>query len=439
MQPASLLVGTIDNHRVRTRGLHLYDDSGTNPGANTIPRFGTDGRVLFSTAQVDACGAIIASSLTLSGGLITYAPPSGLAVNGIPLAPLLNFRTRSFLPRATIDIVSIPVAGRCIPGALAENGKIYCQYDTSTNTLVIDTAINITSSVQKILENFNTAVYGYNNTIYYSQLQYGQTLAPCTFVKFNTQTNIQTIVPVSNSLFLGSFYQNYFGTVLGLNGLIYCIPAISGANPFGTSHKLLYINTNNDTCGVIIVPLLADTNAWAGGALDFSGNIYCAPFYGDNVLVINTTTDTASSFSVAPSSANQHWYGSVLAPNGKIYSVPYNADSILVIDPATSATSTIALGASIVAAGWAGGVLGMDGKIYCIPYNSNNVLVIDPATDTFSTIPTGVTGAQKWRGGVLGPNGTIYGIPYNASSVLIIRPGVPMLQPWMIGPEFNKF
>ena len=440
-QPASLLVGTIDNRRVRTRGLHLYDDTGANPGANTIPRFGTDGRILFSTAQVDACGAMVASSLTLSGGLITYSPPSGLTVNGVLTCSSISFRARSFLPRSFVDVTSMSISNRCIPGALAENGKIYCTYAVGPSyMLVIDTATNTTSTINVLRKTtLNTAVYGYNNTIYYTQDQYGLGANPCEFYKFNTQTNIISIVQIDNRLFSGSLSQYYFGNILGLNGVIYCIPSYSS---YPGALQLLTIDTKTDTCSIIPVPLNPITHGWNGGALDFSGNIYCAPFNGDNILFVNTVTNTASAISLGGfqfTSAGEHWFGSVLAPNGKIYGVPYNENSILVIDPATGITSTIVLGTFAIANGWAGGVLGMDGKIYCIPYNSDNILVIDPATGTFTTVPTGVTGTQKWRGGVLGPNGTIYGIRYNASNALIIRPGIPTLPPWMVGPEFNKF
>jgi len=45
----------------------------------------------------------------------------------------------------------------------------------------------------------------------------------------------------------------------------------------------------------------------------------------------------------------------------------------------------------------------------------------------------------KYSGGVLGPDGVIYCIPRDASTIMTIKTGIPSLQPWMLGPAFNKF
>lgn len=82
--------------------------------------------------------------------------------------------------------------------------------------------------------------------------------------------------------------------------------------------------------------------------------------------------------------------------------------------------------------------LSRDGKIYGIPFDDGNILIIDPVTNTFTTI-TGISGFVKWTGGVLAPNGKIYGIPRSSTSVLIIKTGIPVLEPRMLAPEFNRY
>jgi Collagen triple helix repeat (20 copies) len=69
------MTGTIENKRVVTRGLYLQNESGLCPGGDTVPRFGPDGQMLFSTVTVDNSGSIvIPGDLTLGGALGVVGP-----------------------------------------------------------------------------------------------------------------------------------------------------------------------------------------------------------------------------------------------------------------------------------------------------------------------------------------------------------------------------
>ncbi len=93
---------------------------------------------------------------------------------------------------------------------------------------------------------------------------------------------------------------------------------------------------------------------------------------------------------------------------------------------------------------WAGGVLAQDGKIFGIPHDAARGCLIDPTASTVSTISvtamtgTSLSGSAKWLGGVIAPNFEIYGLPYNATGACAIKASIPNLQPWMLGPQFNK-
>jgi cytoskeletal protein CcmA (bactofilin family) len=76
----SLMTNTIDNKRIVTRGLYLRDESGLCPGGDTVPRFGPDGQMLFSTVSIDGCGNMIVPAGLAVGDNVDIC--GGLLVDG---------------------------------------------------------------------------------------------------------------------------------------------------------------------------------------------------------------------------------------------------------------------------------------------------------------------------------------------------------------------
>jgi hypothetical protein len=171
---------------------------------------------------------------------------------------------------------------------------------------------------------------------------------------------------------------------------------------------------------------LSGSIKYYGSVLGTDGKIYCVPSGASNILIIDPAAGTASTSTMGASfSGSNQWSGGVLGPDGKIYCIPRNADTILIIDPAAGTAATSAMGASLSDSNkWIGGVLAPNGKIYCMPFTATDILIIDPAAGTASRSAMGLTlpAAGDWAGGVLGPDGKIYGIPYHNSHILIIDP-----------------
>jgi hypothetical protein len=115
---SSYATATTDNKRVVTRDLYLRTEAGLNPGSDTVPRFGADGKMQFSTVTIDSGGSlgvpgsvVIQGDLTVNGlingggggvgggggGVSVVAGPSGnvtvataAGVATVDLAPLLT-------------------------------------------------------------------------------------------------------------------------------------------------------------------------------------------------------------------------------------------------------------------------------------------------------------------------------------------------------------
>jgi len=247
-------------------------------------------------------------------------------------------------------------------------------------------------------------------------------------------SNILIINPSNDSISYGTggssltpalSTQGYTGGVLGPNGLIYGVP--------NRSSNILIINplTNSVTYGTggpALSPALS-TNGYFAGTLAPNGNIYCSPWNSPYVLVINTSNNSLSYItpSLSPALSTQLYFSSTLAPNGKIYCIPRSVTSnVLIIDPITNSASYLSASISpaLSTEAYLGGVLAPNGLIYCMPMAKADILIINPSNGSLSYLTPSLSPALSTRyfiGGILAPNGNIYGIPAGGN-VLIINP-----------------
>jgi hypothetical protein len=210
--------------------------------------------------------------------------------------------------------------------------------------------------------------------------------------------------------------DNYFGSVLGDNGIIYCPPS--------DATTILKINTNNDT--VSTIGSFAGSGKYSDGVRAANGKIYFIPLNATNILVLDPATELTTTISGLAGGA-AFVGGSLDSTGTKIYLTPFNSTSIVVVDTTTDTIST-PVGLTGLPVDPNGGKytrsqLALNGKIYCPPHHTTNILVIDPATDTYTTI-TGITfELAKYTSINLGLDGFLYCMPYlSTEGVLKINP-----------------
>lgn len=346
----------------------------------------------------------------------------------------------------------LPFGGRPFGGAcLAPNGKIYCMpYSNAPNTYcIINTSNNqVTTKTSILSSSANSSVCAPNGKIY----------SPTT----GGSGRIRVLDTTNNDseYLLTCEFRGYVGAVLAPNGKIYCTP--SDFSP-SSSCKVMVINPSNDNVNYIDVSGIlwpgqdisggignaAGDDVWYGGALSLDGRIFCPPSRGTSFLVINTNNDTAEcdisglTFTYTPlgnGSQTGRYNGAILAPNGRIYALPWVATSN-VIEVDTSANTYVTTSMSIAGGRKCiGGTLAPDGRIYCTTDNAGVVAVINTNRTpyTISTISS-----SRMNGSCLGPNGKIYCLPnLSGGGLCVIRTidtGTPVLEPWMLASEFNKF
>lgn len=419
---------------IKTRQLIYQNPDGTFPPAGSLLSVSDNkghatwtsdisvNSIQAPTASIDTLNTF---EINLNAGQLTYANYGGLMVNDVPVirkGELTFYSAKHIFPSQTVDISSISVLAGYCAGILAPNGKIYyIPKADSTGILIIDPELNTVETVPIPVAFIGGAtlwagaVLGPNGRIF------GIPYDASAIIVIDTATN--TVSPI----FVPFGPAKWAGGVLGTNGKIYCVPF--------TRTQILVIDPY--TYGLQYISIPAINNGWLGGVLGPTGKIYCIPFASSNVLVIDTATHTYSTIATGVVGSAK-WYSGVLGPNGLIYGIPFNATSVLIIDPVAGTVDTTSMPIpSPILNAWAGGVLSMNGKIYGIPAAETRVLIIDGMSLDVSSLSV-PAGSNKWVGGVLVAGGSIYGTPNTSSSVLIIRPGLPILQPWMLAPEFNK-
>jgi hypothetical protein len=451
---------------------------------NNRIKYGTDGRIIVDTKllvtdnsnnRVGINTRTPQATLDVSGSLIidtsNIINSSGARINTSTDTQVLSqinnnylwgyqqnyFNVTDLFPINTINTLSpvLPFGSRPFAGAcLAPNGKIYCMPNASSNTYCIINTINdsVTTKTSMLSANSNSSVCAPNGKIY----------SPTT----GGTGRIRVLDTTNNDseYLLNCEFRGYVGTVLASNGKIYCVPSDFPYN----SAKVMVIRTSDDNISYIDVSGILwpgggqpgdlsggignanGDDVWYGGALSLDGRIFCPPSRGTSILVINTNNDTAEcdisglTFSASPvpgpGSQTGRYNGAVLAPNGRIYCLPWVATSnVIEIDTSTNTyvttSMTVSGGRKCI-----GGTLAPDGRIYCSTDNAGLLAVINTNRTpyTISTISS-----ARMNGSCLGPNGKVYFLPnLSGGGLCVIRSidtGIPILEPWMMSPEFNKF
>ena len=345
-------------------------------------------------------------------------------------------------------------------GVLAPSGKIYGISSATQNVGILD-------PVQKTFDTTSVSIVS-GSTFNVFNGVFGGVLAPngkmycipsnmraVCVIDPDTNTYDTTLVSLTTGSTFSQPVRNWFGNVLAPNGKIYGIPWR------GSSVAVLDPATNTmDTTSITLTTgstFAPGVEKWGNGVLGMNGKIYCVPRNATYIGVIDPEAQTIDTTSISLTSGStffaggSQWQGGALAPNGKIYLAPRDAGAVGVIDPVANTFDTTlvttASGSTMYAGGgkWAGATLGMDGKIYGMPRADGSVLVIDPTTNVaYTNLITASSGSTfsastKFISSCLAESGKIYGLPSDEKSVLEITPSFPILPPWMLAPEFNKF
>ncbi len=389
-----------------TNGTNSFSYTGYNfRGSNMFPE---------NTVDISAFSYVDSATGKFAGGVLG---PNG-NIYCIPFsanyAAIINPYTKTVDRTTLSNLLDGNSSAKWYGGVVAPNGKIYCIPHNSSNMLIINTVNNSTSYITGItVDNYPTI--GANND------------------------------------------QKWIGGVLAPNGKIYCAPYMAQCvliiDPVTDTINLTDISGVNRTKYTSLIWKTSNLESFGGGVLHPNGKIYFIPAAALGVLQIDPVTNAvdASSFiapsSFIPSGSRFFYFGGCLGVDGNIYTAPWNGSRILKIDVTKDVSSqqftSIPTDISLTTGGrkWQGMVSSTNGKIYGIPFDSSSSVIIDPFTTFASqtTITNLSSSIFKYSGGVLGPDGVIYCIPRDASTIMTIKTGIPSLQPWMLGPAFNKF
>lgn len=265
----------------------------------------------------------------------------------------------------------------------------------------------------------------------------------------NTVSTLYTI-NTSNYPTIGSNNEKWCSGVL-YNDFIYCAPY--------SAQAVLIINTVNDTIDVTSISGINLTNyasvlntrnteKFFSIVLGLNGLIYCLPSSADTVMIINPniniidmSTLSFTRFGLPVGSSNRfRFFGACLGPDGNIYASPWNYDRMIKIDTRTSSLSSVTIPSLVSGTNaFYGTICGSDGKIYGVPFSSSYVLIYDVTNGNVDTTSiSGITGSTKYTGAVLSRNDNIYFIPRHASQIMYIKIGLPNQTSWVYSCIFNK-
>jgi hypothetical protein len=303
--------------------------------------------------------------------------------------------------------------------------------------------------------NFRGAIYAPNGYVYFIPYNARRVL------KVNPNT-LEILNPNSGDIpgldFIPLLGQLWVGGTLALNNKIYCPSYTGRINDNGVTRQgVLVIDTETDTLSII--PTL---NQLRSSALGENGNVYMAPWAGNDVVRVNVGADNITNMPIlwnedGPSwyptingggggaSAYKRYWGMVPGPGNKIYGVPYGADRIVIVN---TDTNLVTQGEDIVNAGylsesnqiistigyqnkWSGGTISPhNNMIYCSPRLAKTILRINTSTDRVDELevdwPEPIASEHitksKYFSSILGPDGRIYTVPWNSNIMMIIDP-----------------
>ena len=203
-------------------------------------------------------------------------------------------------------------------GVLGTNGKIYCVPRRVNYVGIIDPVTNTFDSTSITFtlaqsggggDSYATGSLGSNGNIYFCP--YGATKV----MRLRTTDNSLNFIDVSNTSSV-----NWDGSVCGPDGNVYLLPR--------SDSRIMRVDVSNETVSLAFNTGVGGSGFSSGGVLGLDGIIYCMPNSNANVnsanklLFYDVLNNTAGTITANLPSGGEKFYGGVLAPNGKIYMIP---------------------------------------------------------------------------------------------------------------------
>jgi hypothetical protein len=297
-------------------------------GANSYsyPGYNFSGGDMFAGQSVDTSAIILNNPVNYNylGGVLA---PNGRiycmagAANHVGIINPYN----NTIDTTTISITNYPdlSAGfKFWGGVLGTNGKIYCVprrvnyvgiIDPVTNTFD-STSITFTPSqtgVSLTSDAYATGALGSNGNIYFCP--YSATK----IMRLRTIDNSLNFIDVSNTSSV-----NWDGSVCGPDGNVYFLPR--------SDSRIIRVDVGNETVSIAFNTGVGQSGFSSGGVLGLDGIIYCMPNSNNNsggnsankLLFYDVLNNIGGTITANLPRGGEKFYGGVLAPNGKIYMIP---------------------------------------------------------------------------------------------------------------------
>lgn len=252
----SYMTSTVDNKRVITRDLYVRDESGANPGGDTVPRFGADGKIQFSTVTVDSGGslgvpgsAVIQGNLTVNG-LINGGSGGGGGGGGVSVAagPSRNVTVATTASVATVDLAPA-LSGVDISGDIDVTGRLEAKSLRVLTGAIVDGAFSANS------------------------------------VNVISNADVGGALDCDSTITAEGTISSRNGDIEAINGILSGILAVNGAATVGS------LNANQTvTVAGKLMANAADisTNVVVGGDVDVSGVVTARGLILRNAFVVDT-------------------------------------------------------------------------------------------------------------------------------------------------------
>jgi len=251
-------------------------------------------------------------------------------------------------------------------GVLMSDGKIFSIPYNNTKAIIYninETISNRTTEVTwpnivdkafvggTLLENGNVLLSPFNMT------HYGV---------YNPRTNTAS----NSAMPAGYTTESVYGCCLAPNGKVLFIP-------YNTTNFWVYKNgvvtsVNNTAPG---------NQAFRGGILLKSGEIFCVPYNSDKAAIYNPVTDAVRYTSALFTGLKSFETGTLL-PDGRVFLCPSQNKSFVIFDPVTEYLETINFSANID--DYYGCTLIENNRVLCLPKNSTKGAAFSiPCTESF--------------------------------------------------------
>jgi hypothetical protein len=210
--------------------------------------------------------------------------------------------------------------------------------------------------------------------------------------------------------------NNYVGTVLAQNGLVW-------ATPFAATGGLVFDSNNNRT---YVVGSFGGGTNFTGGVLMNDGRIFVIPRASTTARIVDLVNNTVTTPGGTFPGGNAYVGGCLIDGGRRIYLAPAGQTTAAIYDiqrqtvSTPAGTFTFVSGLTVASAA----ILLPDGRVYCAP-SVNTAAIYDPVSDSLSTssLALGYSAAlsnSQFFGAVMLANGDeIALVPQYTSAIVI--------------------